>query len=424
MNDRVCSRRGFLRAGSAAAAAGGVERIPLVHGGAQDHPTLRVGLVGCGGRGRGAIENVLEAAPNVQVIALADMFPDRIQAARRLAAERELAGFKVQDDHCFTGFDAYRRLLDTSVDYVMLCEPPGFRPLHFAAAVEAGKHVFMEKPVAVDPVGVRKVIEYGEKARQKKLGVVPGTQNRHSRRIRETVRRIHEGQIGNVVAGYIFFNTGYLWSYERRPGWSDMEWQVRNWYYFDWLSGDHIVEQHIHQIDLTDWVFRAHPVRATAVGGRQARVEELYGNIYDHFGVDFEYPNGVHVLSMCRQWPRVPGFVAAWYVGTKGTAYLHHPQKSGVIEGENPWRFEGEEVPAQVQEHRDLIESIRAGNPLNEARRIAETTLTSILGREAAYTGKALTWEEVFASDLDLSPPKYEFGPNPVRPVRIPGRKG
>jgi predicted dehydrogenase len=151
-------------------------------------------------------------------------------------------------------------------------------------------------------------------------------------------------------------------------------------------------------------------------------VEELYGNIYDHFAVDFEYPNGVHVSSLCRQWPRVPGLVAAWYVGTQGTAYLHHPQKSGVIEGRNPWRFEGAEVPAQVQEHRDLIESIRAGTPINEARRIAETTLTSILGREAAYTGKALTWDEVFASDLDLSPPKYEFGPNPVRPVRVPGR--
>ena len=381
--------------------------------------TLRVGLVGCGGRGRGAVDNVLEAAPNVQITALADMFPDKI--ANTLKLGKDKPGFKVADENAFAGFDAVKRLLDSNVDYVMLCQPPGFRPAHFELAVEAGKHVFFEKPVAVDPVGVRKVIAAGEKAREKKLGVIPGTQSRHSAKMKETVKRIHDGQIGEVVAGRIYFNTGYLWEYERREGMSDLEWQIRNWYYFDWLSGDHIVEQHVHQIDVADWVMKTHPVRAVAVGGRQSRIEELYGNIYDHFAVDYEYPNDVHVFSMCRQWKSTPGKVESWFRGTKGEACVHGPA-SGTITGAHPWKWEGKETPSQVQEHRDLIESIRAGKPLNEARRIAETSLTSILGREAAYTGKVLGWEELLNSDLDLTPPKMEFGPYVPRAVRRPGR--
>jgi predicted dehydrogenase len=211
---------------------------------------------------------------------------------------------------------------------------------------------------------------------------------------------------------------------------SDMEWQIRNWYYFDYLSGDHIVEQHVHQHDATDWVMKSTPVQATAIGGRQMRTEELYGNIFDHFYVDYEYPNGVHVTSMCRQWKGVPGEVLAAYYGTKGVAYVHGP-KSGIITGESPWEFKpqpkdlapnGKEINGQVLEHRDLIASIRAGKPLNEARRIAESSLTSILGREAAYTGKTIKYADLMNSDLDLSPKKYEFGPNEVRPVRRPGR--
>jgi myo-inositol 2-dehydrogenase/D-chiro-inositol 1-dehydrogenase len=404
--------------------------IPAVHVRGQE-TTLKVGLIGCGGRGTGAADNVLDSSENVQIIALADMFPDRLQKCRLQVqskkddAGRPHPGVKIQDDFCFTGFDAYRKILETGVDYVMLAQPPGFRPIHFAAAVDAGKHIFFEKPVAVDPVGVRKVIEYGEKAKEKKLGIVPGTQSRHTPRIMETIKRIHDGAIGEVVSGRINFNTQYLWNYPRKEGMSDMEWQIRNWYYFDWLSGDHIVEQHVHQHDVTDWVMQAHPVRATAVGGRQMRTEELFGNIFDHFQVDYEYPNGVHVMSMCRQWDRTPGEVGATFVGTKGTAYVMGP-KSGTITGPNAWRFEpqGKEINGQVLEHRDLIASIRAGKPLNEARRIAETSLTSILGREAAYTGKVVAYADLMRSDLDLSPKKYEFGPNEARPVRIPGKTG
>jgi predicted dehydrogenase len=393
---------------------------PLVHARGQEQ-TLKVGLVGCGGRGTGAVDNVLQAAPNVQVTALADMFPDRIERCRKASAEKE--GFKVQDDHVFTGHDAYKRLLGTSIDYVMLCQPPGFRPMHFKAAIEAGKHVFFEKPVAVDPVGCRTVIEAGELAKEKKLGVIPGTQSRHTAAMIETVKRIHDGQIGKVVAGFIYFNTGYLWSYERKPEWSDVEWQVRNWYYFDWLSGDHIVEQHVHQIDAMDWVMKGHPDHAVAVGGRQVRTEPLWGNIYDHFGVDYVYPDGVHVFSQCRQWQGVPGFIASYFVGTEGTAYIHHSTKSGSITGKNPWKWEGKAVQGQVQEHRDLIESIRAGKPLNEARRIAETSLTSILGREAAYTGKVVKWDELMKSNLELGPKdKTRFGEYAAAPVPVPGK--
>ncbi|HLF95290.1 MAG TPA: Gfo/Idh/MocA family oxidoreductase [Planctomycetota bacterium] len=402
--------------------------IPAVHVRGQE-TTLKVGLVGCGGRGTGAADNVLDAAENVQITALADMFPDRLQKCRAQvmgkqdAAGRPHPGAKIQEDFCFTGFDAYKKILDSGIDYVMLCQPPGFRPIHFAAAIDAGKHVFFEKPVAVDPVGVRKVIEYGEKAKEKKLGIVPGTQSRHTPRIIETVKRIHDGAIGEVISGRIYFNTGYLWEYPRKDGMSDMEWQIRNWYYFDWLSGDHIVEQHVHQHDVTDWVMRSNPVRATAVGGRQMRTEELYGNIYDHFQVDYEYPNGVHVMSMCRQWKGTPGEVGALFVGTKGTAYVQG-KNAGVITGPNAWKYEpvGKEINGQVLEHRDLIASIRAGKPLNEARRIAGTSLTSILGREAAYTGKVVKYDDLMKSDLDLSPKKYEFGPNQARPVQIPGK--
>jgi predicted dehydrogenase len=244
--------------------------------------------------------------------------------------------------------------------------------------------------------------------------------------MRETVRRIHAGEIGDVVAGRIFFNTGYLWEVPRRPEMSDLEWQIRNWYYFDFLSGDHIVEQHVHQIDAVQWVLKASPLRAVAVGGRQVRTEELYGNIYDHFAVDYEYPNDVHVFSMCRQWANTPGRVESWFVGTKGSACVHGARGlSGTLldtKGAVAWKWEGEETAPTVQEHRDLIESIRKGRPINEARRIAETTLDSILGREAAYTGKIVDRAQLAASDLDLAPKEWKLGPHPARPVRRPGR--
>ncbi len=378
--------------------------------------------MGCGGRGTGAAENCLAAAPNVQIIAMADMFPDRLASSRKLLSEKD--GYKVKDDMAFTGFDAYKKILDTPIDLVLLATPPGFRPLHFAAAVEAGKHVFMEKPCAVDPVGVRKVIETGERARAKKLAVLPGTQYRHQASFIETIKRVHGGQIGPIRAGRAYYNSGTLWDKPRTKGMSEMEWQLRNWLYFDWLSGDQPVEQHIHTIDVTDWVMNAHPVRAVATGGRQVRTGDKFGNVYDHFTIDYEYPGGVHVMSMCRQMANVSNHVGAYFEGTKGTVAVYQASIKG-FGGAPDWTYEDEISigKAYVQEHTDLIKSIRAGQPVNEARRIAESTLTAILGREAAYTGKTVTWEEMVQSDLDLSPEKYEMGDNPVRPVPMPGQE-
>ncbi|HXG62744.1 MAG TPA: Gfo/Idh/MocA family oxidoreductase [Planctomycetota bacterium] len=422
MPQKKISRRDFVASGAAAGTAAFMARVPLVHAG-QSTPTLKAGLIGCGGRGKGAAGNFLAAAPNVQITALADVFEDRVKSVGRELEGTE--GFKVTPENCFTGLDAYKKVLESGVDVVLLATSPGFRPLHFAAAVEAGKHVFMEKPVAVDPAGVRKVIEVGKKAREKELAVLAGTQYRHQKSFIETIKRVHDGWIGEIVAGRAYYNTGLPWAPKaRRPNESDMEWQIRNWLFYDWLSGDHIVEQHIHTIDVTDWVMNARPVRAVAVGGRQTRVGEQWGNVYDHFCVDYEYPKGVHVTSMCRQWPGCPGQVAAYFRGTKGEVDVYN----GVIRGEKNWSFEDEfkEKPsiakAYVQEHTDWIESIRAGKPINEATQVAESSLTAILGREAAYTGKAIAWADLATAELDLSPPKYEFGPNPVRPMPIPGK--
>jgi predicted dehydrogenase len=412
------TRRDLVKTAAATAAA---LAIPAERVRAQETP-LRVGLVGCGGRGTGAAQNVLDAEPQVEIVALADMFQTRVDRARTTLSRTKDPRVKIENDRCFAGFDGFKRLLDTPCDYVLLAEPPGFRPLHLAEAVAAGKHCFVEKPTAVDPAGVRKVIEAGEKAKAKHLGIHASTELRHSWRMVETVRRIHAGEIGRIVAGRCCFNTGGLWKFDRRPGESDMEWQVRNWYYFDWLSGDHLVEQHVHELDLCHWVMRATPLRAIAVGGRQQRTEPVYGNIYDHFAVDYEFPNNVHIASMCRQWVGTPGKIAAYFVGTKGEASLYEGKIRGE-DGEVAWAYEGESPNPHVQEHKDFLASIRSGKPNNEARQLAESTLIAILGRTAAYTGQVVTWEDMMQSDLDYSPPKYEFGPLPIRPVPAPGRK-
>ncbi|MBI4613328.1 MAG: Gfo/Idh/MocA family oxidoreductase [Planctomycetes bacterium] len=384
--------------------------------------TIRVGLVGCGGRGTGAAENCLASAPDVRLVALADLFRDRLDRSRAHLAGLSHPGVDIPDERCFVGFDAYARLLDSGVDLVLLATPPGFRPLHFEAAVGAGKHVFMEKPVAVDPPGVRRVIAAGEKAREKGLGVVAGTQYRHHEMFLETLGRVRDGAIGEIREARGYYLPGGIWRRPRERGESDIEWQIRNWYYMDWLSGDHIVEQHVHTLDVIDWGLEARPVRAVGSGGRQVRTDPVYGNVYDHFSIDYEYPEGVRVASHCRQWEGCAGHVGATFVGTRGTASPYE----GRIEGENPWQYRGENAEighAYVREHTDLIESVRAGKPANEARQVAESTLTAILGREAAYTGRSLAWEEVRDAELALGPEPTEFGDLPVRPVPVPGRE-
>jgi predicted dehydrogenase len=408
---------------------------------ATDDP-IRVGVIGCGGRGTGAVLNILGAATNViypsagyhtedirsgasatrkgvEVVALADVFPDRLASCRQNL--KNLAEpIVIKDDHCFTGFGAAGQLLALpDVNYVILATPPHFRPAQLMAAVKAGKHVFMEKPVAVDPPGVRMVIEAGELAKHKGVGIAAGTQRRHQRSYNETIQRLLDGAIGDIVEARAYWNGGEIWVIERKDGWTDMEWQLRNWNYFTWLGGDHIVEQHVHNLDIMNWVLNAHPIRAIGLGGRQARTAEVNGHIFDHFAVEFEYPNGVRMFSQCRQINNCDGKVEEAVLGTKGTSNCANwirPQEG------RPWRFREQDVNPYEQEHVNLINSIRTGNPINEARTIAEATLVGIMGRESAYSGKTLTWDQVYNSTMKLGPNRYEFGDLPFPPVAIPGK--
>lgn len=409
------TRRTLLKGAAASAALLGSPLAAAAH--AAGNETLRIGLIGCGGRGTGAAINAVTASPGLVVTALGDVFQDRLNSSRAHLRDQLGAAMQVTDERCHTGFDAYRAVLAEDVDLVILATPPHFRPEHLTAAVAAGKHVFMEKPVAVDPVGVRKVIAAGEAAASKGLGIVAGTQRRHQPGYLETLKRVHDGAIGEIVSAQCWWDQGGLWVKPRQADWSDMEWQLRNWLYFDWLSGDHIVEQHIHNIDVINWAHDAHPVRVRGMGGRQVRTDPAFGHIFDHFAIEYEYPNGSVGFSTCRQIDNCANRVGEKLVGTKGTA-----TPSGSIRGETNWRFAGSDVNPYEQEHADLVASIRAGQPLNEARRVAESTLSAIMGRLAAYTGQVLEWDEVMASDLDLTPARYALGDLPTPPVALPGQ--
>jgi predicted dehydrogenase len=379
---------------------------------------IKIGIIGCGGRGTGAAIDCLNAAPGIEVVAMGDLVQDRLDSSLARLTKQFPDRVKVPAGNRFTGFDNYLGVCACpDVNLIVTAAPPGFRPRHLKAAVEAGKHVFMEKPVAVDPVGVRSVIASSDLARQKGLAVVAGTQRRHQTSYLEMMKRVADGQIGDIVAAQCYWNQGELWVKERLPGMSEMEWQCRNWLYFSWLSGDHIVEQHVHNIDVVNWAMGAMPKNVMGMGGRQVRVAPQYGNIFDHFFVEFEYPNGVRVTSSCRQIKGCADRIEERIVGTKGVAW-----GSGKITGEKPWTFAGEERNPYVLEHVDLIASIRAGKPLNEGRQIAESTMCAIMGRMSAYTGRAISWDwAMTTSTLDLSPAKYELGPNPVDPVATPG---
>ena len=411
------SRRDFIRTGSAVSLAAMVGANSKIFAAGEDK--IRVGVIGCGGRGTGATINCLEADPAVEVVAMGDLFQDRLDSSLKKMKKSFADRVKVTPETMFTGFDNYKKVCALKdVDLIVTATPPGFRPIHLKEAIEKGKHVFMEKPVAVDPLGIRSVIASSKLAEQKGLGIVAGTQRRHQRGYIETIKRIQDGAIGEIVGGQCYWNMGGLWVKDQKPGMSDMEWQCRNWLYFTWLSGDHIVEQHVHNIDIINWAIGSTPKNIMAMGGRQVRTDAKYGNVFDHFAVEFEYENGARIMSMCRQTPGADGRVSERVVGTKGTSNC-----GGKIWGENDWAYSGSHENPYVLEHRDLINSIRAGQPLNEGKRVAESTMCAILGRMSAYTGKAFSWKWAMnASKLDLSPEKYEFGPLAVRPVAVPGQ--
>ncbi|MHC4220685.1 MAG: Gfo/Idh/MocA family protein, partial [Planctomycetota bacterium] len=327
----------------------------------------------------------------------------------------------VAGDRCHTGFHAYRQLIAGDLDMVILATPPHFRPMHFEAAVRAGRHVFMEKPVAVDPVGIRVMLAAADMADDKGLSVVAGTQRRHETSYAAVMKRIHTGKLGRIVSARCYWNMGGLWMQAPRDTWSDMEWQMRNWLYFTWLSGDHIVEQHVHNLDVVNWAVGAHPIRAMGMGGRQVRTSPDYGHIFDHFAIEYEYPDHVHLTSMCRQIDGCANRVEEVILGSEGYAVT----RSGyaVVEGSHPWRFDTENCNPYIQEQKNLVRSITGeGRHLNEARRVSESTLTAIMGRMSAYTGKEVTWEQALNSTLDLSPPAYEFTDLPTPAVAVPGK--
>ena len=398
---------------------------------------LRVGLIGCGRRGTSAVIQALTCSNSpVKLWAMGDLFGDKIDSSfdtlskgDEASYDRETFGpltdkMDVPVERKFVGFDAYQKVIGSGVDIVILATPPHFRPEHLKAAVAAGKHVFMEKPVAVDPVGVRSVIASSQLAKEKGLSIVAGTQRRHQAHYLEIIKRIHNTDIGNIVAAQCYWDAGNFLSsrcVKRQPNFSDMEWQIRNWFFFTWLSGDHICEQHVHNLDVINWAIGAHPVKALGIGGRQVRTAPEYGNVFDHFAVEYEYPNGVRILSMCRQIDGTNNHISERLVGTKGSAYTD--MTNGFIEGQNPFKYDDESPDPYVQEHADLIASIRKAEPINEGKNVAESTMTAIMGRMSAYTGRALKWNWAMkASKLDLAPPKYELGDLPVRPVAMPGK--
>ncbi len=435
------SRRTFIKQTSLAVAGAAARAATAPALFAAEGAAIRIGVIGCGGRGTGAVLDALGAATkviypaegyhtedvadgtrvthtNITVAALADLFPDRLARAR---GELAKVGIDIPQARSFTGFDAYTQLLAVpEINYVILATPPHFRPQHLMAAIQAGKNVFMEKPAAVDAPGVRLVMEAGALAAQKKLGIAAGTQRRHDRGYRETIERIHDGAIGDIVYAKAYWNGGQIWVIDREPSWTDMEWQLRNWNYFTWLSGDHIVEQHVHNLDVMNWVLGSHPVRAVSgLGGRQVRTGDRHGQIFDHFAVEFEYPNGVTVFSQCRQINGCQNIVSEHVVGTLGTSNCANriDPKSG-----EKWRAGKESASAYRLTHEDLIASILAGTPINEAQAVAESTMTGIMGREAAYSGQAVTWEKAMQAQTRLGPAAYAMGAYPTPPVAMPGQ--
>jgi myo-inositol 2-dehydrogenase/D-chiro-inositol 1-dehydrogenase len=379
---------------------------------------LKAGLVGCGNRGTGAALNFLAAGDGLEIVALADVFEDKLTECRNKLADK---GAKVSENQCFVGFDAYQKLIDLAdVDVVLLATPPHFRPEHFEACVKAKKPTFMEKPIAVDPVGIRKILASSKKAEAFKLNVVCGTQRRHQRDYVASFAQIANGAIGQILSAKAYWNQAHLWYNERKPGQTDMEHMMRNWSNFTWLSGDHIVEQHVHNIDVINWFAQKTPKFAIGYGSRQRRIT---GDQYDNFSVDFDYGNGFSMHSMCRQIDDCANGIGEVIVGTKGLITLSdiNPHRIFDFKGNVLWEYDypknekGEstgrvKLTPYIQEHVDWVTAIRTGGYINDAEACAYSTLTGIMGRTAAYTGKKVTWEQMMKSDMRLGPAEYHMG--------------
>jgi predicted dehydrogenase len=442
---------GTLGAGALLTSCGGPKEPPLVplrpksewnipvlyEGGilpnaAKDGKPLKAGLIGCGGRGSGAVQNFMDAGPNLSVVALGDMFSDRQESCRKMLKEKY--NQDIPDDKCFLGFDNYQKVIDAGVDVVIIATPPAFRPTHFKAAVNAGKHVFMEKPLAVDPAGVRSIIADSRKALTQGLCVITGTQRHHQRCYIESYKQVQSGLFGEIVGGNVYWNQNQLWFRTKDPKWTDMEWMIRDWVNWTWLSGDHIVEQHVHNIDVFNWFSGQKPVKAIGFGARHRRVT---GDQYDMFSVDFLYEGGFHVHSMCRQINGCSGPNTEFIQGSKGAWYggdgrRDDNHKIVDLNGNVLWKYDFEKEKEDFQqnsqsvlEHVNLINHIRDNKPISLAEETAISTMTAIMGRISSYTGVEVTWDEAMAMDMNLLPDNLELKNMDLTkyPVPVPGKE-
>lgn len=426
------SRRRFIKTTGAAGVASLLANVPRVYGN-HHQEKIRVGLIGLGGRGCGAgITDCANADQNIELVAMGDLFKDHLDQAKDKIkasfARRELPFdqiYKVKKENMFHGFDAYKKVIASDVDLIILTTPPVFRPLHFRAAVEAGKHCFIEKPVAVDPAGVKHIIETSKLAEKKGLTVVAGTQMRRGRHFQALVEQVRSGAMGDIMSGQSTRLGGALSDWReseavRRPEWSDMEWQLRRWLFCTWSSGDFIVEQHVHNLDIVDWIMGSHPVQVIGTGGRQSRTGPAYPNVWDNISIEYEYPNGARVTHLGAQMDGISGRNDLVMFGTKGQ--LKSSFANATISGKTNWEYNGPTPNPAVVEYADTLDSIRNSKAINEGERIAQSTMTAILGRMAAYSGRALKWEWAMnASKLDLTPKEWKFGDYPLAEVAVPG---
>jgi len=427
------SRRDFLKSSTLATVGAAATQFSLQSAvWASGDDTIKVGLVGCGGRGSGAAKQALSTNGNVKLVAVADAFEDR---AKRAATNiKDSLGEKgnrvaVEPEKTFVGFDAYQKLIDSGIDLVILATPPGFRPIHFEYAVKAGKNIFMEKPVATDAPAVRQVLEANKIAKEKKLKVAVGLQRHHQPGYLETIQRLKDGAIGDLIALRVYWNGGGVWDppLKREDAKSEMEYQMRNWYYYNWLCGDHICEQHIHNLDVGNWVKGSYPIRANGMGGRQVRVDKKYGEIYDHHYVEYDFADGSKMYSQCRHIPNTWNSVSEHVHGSKGTCDISGYRIS--VPGSDDWKYRGKNPDPYQVEHDDLFAAIRTGATYNEADNGAMSTMTAILGRMATYSGKVIEMEAALASNLSLMPKEFTWDAKPLvlpredgsYPVAMPG---
>jgi len=443
------SRREFVKSSTAmmvggAALATGVDLAKAAHVAGDDE--IKIAVIGCGGRGTQAAAQALKTSGKVTLWAMADAFEGRLAGSlRRIRGDVEKGydsakngpledRFKVTAERQFSGFDAYQKAIDSGADVVILATPPGFRPLHFKAAIAAGKHVFMEKPVAVDAPGIRTVLVAGKLAEEKGLAVGVGLQRRHDPGYVETIKRLQDGAIGDIPLTRVYWNSGGVWvrtradffeAYGHEP--TEMEYQVNNWYYFNWLCGDHISEQHIHNIDVSNWLKDAYPVAANGMGGREVRNGKDHGQIFDHHFVEFTYADGSTMLSQCRHIKGCMSRIGEFVTGTSGRSHIgsHH-----ITGSTGDWQYAGPKADAYQLEHDHLFAAIRNGDAYNEVEYGAKSTMTAILGRMATYSGKTIKWDDAINSEIDLSPEKYDFAADPPvmpdaegrYPLPVPGK--